>query len=58
MDTQPTPTGTTEDDDAFRAAVRKGVASAAQGRLVPYAKVKAWLENWGSDHELPVPHRT
>jgi predicted transcriptional regulator len=30
-------------------------ASAAAGRLVDSAKVKAWIDSIGTDHELPVP---
>jgi predicted transcriptional regulator len=30
-------------------------ASAAAGRVVNSAKVKAWIDSIGTDHELPVP---
>lgn len=25
------------------------------GEGVPWAEVKAWMQNWGSEHELPAP---
>jgi predicted transcriptional regulator len=28
----------------------------AAGRLVDSAKVRAWIDNIGTDHELPVPY--
>jgi hypothetical protein len=31
-------------------------ADVAAGRLVGSAKVKAWIDSIGSDHELPVPY--
>jgi len=31
-------------------------ASVAAGRLVDSAKVKAWIDSIGTDHELPVPY--
>jgi hypothetical protein len=31
-------------------------ASAAAGRVVDSAKVKAWIDSIGTDHELPVPY--
>jgi predicted transcriptional regulator len=33
-------------------------ADVAAGRLVSSAKVKAWIDSIGSDHELPVPYST
>ena len=30
--------------------------SADAGRLVDSAKVKAWIDSIGTDHELPVPY--
>jgi predicted transcriptional regulator len=24
-------------------------------RVIPHAKVAAWLDSWGTDHELPCP---
>jgi predicted transcriptional regulator len=26
-----------------------------EGRAVPHGKVKAWLESWGAEKELPAP---
>jgi predicted transcriptional regulator len=31
-------------------------ASAAAGRVVESAKVKAWIDSIGTDHEMPVPY--
>ncbi len=31
-------------------------ADIAAGRLVDSAKVKAWIDSIGTDHELPVPY--
>jgi len=31
-------------------------ADFAAGRLVESAKVKAWIDSIGTDHELPVPY--
>jgi hypothetical protein len=31
-------------------------ADVAAGRLVDSAKVKAWINSIGTDHELPVPY--
>lgn len=36
-------------------AIKKGLASARAGRLVPHSEVVAWVESWGTDHELPAP---
>lgn len=46
---------TSRDEDAFRAAVAAGIASADAGRMVPYAKVREWLLSWGKPGELPKP---
>jgi predicted transcriptional regulator len=31
-------------------------ADVAAGRLVDSARVKAWIDSIGTDHELPVPY--
>jgi predicted transcriptional regulator len=31
-------------------------ADVAAGRLVSSARVKAWIDSIGTDHELPVPY--
>jgi predicted transcriptional regulator len=36
--------------------VAKARESVAAGRLVDSAKVKAWIDSIGTDHELPVPY--
>lgn len=42
-------------DEAKRLAISEGLADADAGRLVPNEEVKAWVESWGSDNELPPP---
>ncbi|MBF0394388.1 MAG: CopG family transcriptional regulator [Alphaproteobacteria bacterium] len=42
-------------NEAKRLAILEGLADADAGRTVPHAEVKAWLESWGTDHELPPP---
>ncbi len=42
-------------DEAKRLAILEGIADADAGRLIPHEDVKAWLESWGSDDELPPP---
>jgi len=46
---------TPRDEAAFRAAVENGIESADAGRMVPYEKVRAWLQSWGKPGELPAP---
>ncbi len=36
--------------------IARARASAAAGRVVDSAKVKAWIDSIGTDHELPVPY--
>lgn len=36
-------------------AIEKGIRAADEGRLVSHEKVEAWVESWGTDHELPRP---
>ncbi len=36
-------------------AIRVGVADADAGRVVDHEAVAAWLESWGTEHELPAP---
>lgn len=42
-------------DEAKRLAILEGIAAADAGLLIPHEEVKAWLESWGTDHELPRP---
>jgi len=44
-----------EEEAAFRASVRQGIADADAGRSIPFEKVKAWLLSWGKPDELPPP---
>ncbi len=41
--------------DAERAAIARGHADAAAGRVVPHEEVKRWLLSWGTPNELPAP---
>ncbi len=36
--------------------IARARASAVAGRVVDSAKVKAWIDSIGTDHELPVPY--
>lgn len=36
-------------------AIKKGIAAADAGLLVPHAEVEAWVESWGTSNELPQP---
>ena len=44
-----------EDEAAFKAAVREGVAAADAGKLSSFEPVAEWLASWGAEHELPRP---
>ena len=35
--------------------VDQALASAAAGRTVSFEAVKAWVDSWDTDHELPQP---
>jgi len=37
------------------AAVKKGIADADAGLLIPHDEVAAWVESWGTKHEKPRP---
>ena len=37
------------------AAVKKGIAEADAGLLIPDEEVRAWIESLGTDHEKPLP---
>jgi predicted transcriptional regulator len=41
--------------DAFLAAIDRGLADMKAGRVVPHAQVKAWVNSWGTEAELPLP---
>jgi predicted transcriptional regulator len=41
--------------DNERAAVERGEADAAAGRVVPHEEVRRWLRSWGKPDELPAP---
>jgi RHH-type transcriptional regulator, rel operon repressor / antitoxin RelB len=36
-------------------AIEEDIAAAERGDLIPHEDVKAWVESWGSEHELPRP---
>ncbi len=44
-----------QQEAAFRAAVREGIASADAGRLIPWEDVRRWMLSWGTPNELPPP---
>ena len=35
--------------------IREGLAAVKAGRVVSHEKVEAWMDSWGTDHELPPP---
>ena len=35
--------------------IKKAIASADAGRFSSHEDVKAWVESWGTDNELPMP---
>jgi predicted transcriptional regulator len=37
------------------AAIEEGIAAAERGDLIPHEDVRAWVESWGSEHELSRP---
>jgi predicted transcriptional regulator len=41
--------------EAFLAAIDRGLADVKAGRVVPHAQVKAWVDSWGTEAELPMP---
>ena len=42
-------------EEAKRLSILKGIADADAGRLIPHEEMKAWLESWGTENELPPP---
>ncbi len=42
-----------ETQEQRSASIRRGLADAEAGRVVPNEKVEAWLDSWGTDKELP-----
>jgi predicted transcriptional regulator len=43
------------DEEREEKAWAEGEADIDAGRTVPHAKVKRWLESWGTAKELPAP---
>lgn len=43
------------DDAADEAAMARGEADIAAGRVISHQAMKAWMLSWGTDHELPPP---
>jgi RHH-type rel operon transcriptional repressor/antitoxin RelB len=37
------------------AGTREAVDSADRGEFVPHDQVKAWVNSWDTDNELPIP---
>lgn len=36
-------------------AIQEGLAQAERGEVIPHEEVKAWVESWDTDNELPKP---
>ena len=58
---QPAPAPVTDPEQQRRMAwearmIAEADADIAAGRLVDSARVKAWIDSIGTDHELPVPY--
>ncbi len=43
------------DPPELTAAIERGRADAAAGRVTPHAQVKAWLQRWGAGDPGPAP---
>lgn len=41
--------------DALAEDARRLARYHSTGEGVPWAEVKAWMQSWGSEHELPAP---
>ncbi len=41
-------------NEAKRLSILEGIADVEAGRVVPHNDVKAWLESWGTENELPI----
>jgi predicted transcriptional regulator len=37
------------------AGIKRAIESADQGDFIPHDQVKAWVNSWDSDNELPMP---
>jgi predicted transcriptional regulator len=44
-----------DEEAAFLAAVKEGIADLDAGRSIPYVEVRRWLLPWGTENELPPP---
>jgi predicted transcriptional regulator len=44
-----------EERAAKRAAIARGRADIAAGRVISNEAMNAWLDSWGTDNELPPP---
>ncbi len=42
-------------DEAVTCAIQKGIEQADRGEFVSNEEVKAWIDSWGTDNELPKP---
>ncbi|MBP2292517.1 CopG family transcriptional regulator [Azospirillum rugosum] len=43
------------DVEAYHRAVQEALESAKAGLLVDDEEVWAWVDSWGTEHELPMP---
>lgn len=41
--------------DYFRREMEAALAEADKGIFISSEKMEAWMESWGTDHELPPP---
>ena len=40
------------------AGIKSAIEAADRGDLVPHDQVRAWVESWDGDHELPMPRKS
>jgi predicted transcriptional regulator len=40
---------------AIEEGIEEGIAAAERGDLISHEDARAWVESWGSEHELPQP---
>ena len=39
------------------AGVKRAIEEADRGELIPHDQVRAWVDSWGGNNELPLPRK-
>lgn len=52
---RPRPANPDDELEVKRAAVRVGLKQLDAGERIPLADIKAWVDSWDTDDELPKP---